>query len=421
MKYWIVAITSMAGLVLSCNAQISKQTTSEDREYPEKIRFTVKNASPLERKDAVVDINLDLLKKKYPAFNPQSMVVFVGKEVPSQCNDLNRDGKPDQLLLITNLGPGEKKMVEIRYNKTGSISPVYPNRTQAELSIRKGGNWENRKYIGGVFVNVNSLLVPPEHTDHSSYIRYEGPGWESDLVGYRFYLDWRNAIDLFGKKTSAMVLQNVGQDGFDSYHEMGDWGMDILKVGNSLGIGTLATWHDGKANRVAVTDSIFSEVLYSGPVQSMIRTHYYGWKTATDTLDLISELSITAGSRLTKHHVVLSKPIENLCTGIVRLDSTRILEGSQSTNWNFLATYGKQSLAFDSLGLAVIYKNSILTRVTGDKDSHVVVFSADENELNYFLLGAWEKEPGGIRNGEAFRRYLDNCIQDLNHPLEIEY
>ena len=34
-----------------------------------------------------------------------------------------------------------------------------------------------------------------------------------------------------------MVLPEVGLDGYDSYHEMSDWGADILKVGNRLGMG----------------------------------------------------------------------------------------------------------------------------------------------------------------------------------------
>src|SRR5699024_10733179 len=89
----------------------------------------------------------------------------------------------------------------IRFNKEGEQTHNYKKRTQAELSIKKGGKFENREYIGGKFENVDSLRVPDEHTDHSWFIRYEGPGWESDKVGYRFYLDWRNATDVFGKTT----------------------------------------------------------------------------------------------------------------------------------------------------------------------------------------------------------------------------
>ncbi|WP_300977302.1 DUF4861 family protein, partial [Flavobacterium sp.] len=72
-------------------------------------------------------------------------------------------------------------------------------KTYAEISVKEGGKWEGRKYIGGTFKNVQKLKLAPEHTDHSFDIRYEGPGWESNKIGYRLYLDWRNAIDIFGK------------------------------------------------------------------------------------------------------------------------------------------------------------------------------------------------------------------------------
>src|SRR5690606_41170855 len=64
-------------------------------------------------------------------------------------------------------------------------------------------------------------------------IRYDGPGIESDKVAYRIYLDERNGFDIFGKKTPDLVLQDVGLDGFESYHHPAPWGMDILKVGAS--------------------------------------------------------------------------------------------------------------------------------------------------------------------------------------------
>ena len=142
-------------------------------------------------------------------------------------------------------------------------------KTQAYLGLKEGGEWkwvtksngnEQYEYQGGVFKPVKSLKVDEKHTDHSFDIQFEGPGWESDKIGYRLYLDWRNAIDIFGKKTDKMVLQNVGLDGFDSYHEMQDWGVDVLKVGDALGIGTLAFWNGEKAVRVEKTDDISCSV-----------------------------------------------------------------------------------------------------------------------------------------------------------------
>lgn len=126
----------------------------------------------------------------------------------------------------------------------------------AEISIAKGGQWEEAKYVNRTsFKKTNELKLPNSHTDHSSFIRYEGPGWESDKVAYRLYLDWRNAIDVFGKKTNQMILESVGQDGYDSYHKMQDWGMDILKVGNSLGLGSFGRYDGNEVHHFKKVDS----------------------------------------------------------------------------------------------------------------------------------------------------------------------
>ncbi|WP_281275298.1 DUF4861 family protein [Flavobacterium cellulosilyticum] len=56
------------------------------------------------------------------------------------------------------------------------------------------------------------------------------------------YLDWRNAIDIFGKYAGTIVLPKVGLDGFDSYHEKCVWESDILKAGKAMGIGSIGRY-----------------------------------------------------------------------------------------------------------------------------------------------------------------------------------
>ena len=114
----------------------------------------------------------------------------------------------------------------------------------AELSIKDGGKWQGNEYIGGTFKNVNELQLPAEHTDHSYYIRYEGIGLENNQIGYRLYLDWRNATDIFGKKVNSLVLPEVGQDGFETYHHDAPWGQDILKSGRTIGVGSYGRYDE---------------------------------------------------------------------------------------------------------------------------------------------------------------------------------
>ena len=411
----------LVALLLGCSAKDDGNAVLK-KAYPEVIKLSVKNPADFARHEAAIVLEIVKLKAKAADFNDKAFVILSeANELASQANDLDGDGNAEQIVCVADFAPNETKPLLVRYAKSGALTREYPKRTQAELSHKVGGKFVNRKYEGGTFQNVQSLRVPPEHTDHSFYIRYEGPGWESDKVGYRFYLDWRNATDIFGKKTPNMVLQDVGQDGFDSYHEMLDWGMDVLKVGESLGIGSLAMWQEDKANRVAQTDSVTCAIMANGAVLSQIQTQYFGWKIGNSSYNLISNLSIAAGSRLTKHVVNISGNPENLCTGIVKLDSTKLLISPEtSEGWVYLATHGKQSLANDKLGMAVLFRKNDLMKITEDQHSHVVVLKPANGQLTYYFLGVWEQEPNGIKTAEAFEAYLDQTVAELNAPVVIE-
>src|SRR5690606_15214288 len=354
-------------------------------------------------------------------FDAESFVVLNGKtEVPAQFNKKDK-GKEGIVFVVDQLGANEKKTYTIKSSE--AIPNRYKKRTQAEISVRTGGKFENNKYVGGsAFQNIDSLRVPDEHTDHSFYIRYEGPGWESDLIGYRLYLDWRNAIDIFAKTTDDMVLQNVGQDGFDSYHEMADWGMDVLKVGKSLGIGSLSTVHDGQANRVDRTDSVISKILENGAVYSAVQNDYFGWEVAESKVDILSKLSIHAGTRLSHYEVTLEgDQLENMSTGIGKdLDKAKLFtsEGGNG-RWGYIATYGDQSLNDDKLGLAVLFSNDDFVEFTEDEHSHVVKLKPSAGKIDYYFLGAWELEPNGITNEEDFIHYINKTAEELANPVKV--
>jgi hypothetical protein len=390
------------------------------REYPESFNLKVTNGIDIERKEASVFVDVPTIKEKYPDFNPGAFVIMEAeKELPSQMIDSGVDGK--KIIFVADFSPKEIKKLTIRYAKEGNKNREYPRKTQAELSIKYGGKWVENKYEGGTFKDTNYLEVPPQHTVHSEFIRIEGPGWESDKVGYRLYLDLRNAIDVFGKKTGSPVLQDVGQDGFDSYHEMSPWGMDILKVGDALGIGAVGIWEKGKTRNVSKTEKLICEILADGPVYSLIRIKYPGWKTSSGKYDLTSELSITTGSPLTKHDIDVNKDIENLCTGIVKSDQVNILKPEdKESGWSYLATYGNQSIIGDKLGMAVLYRNKDKVMITEDDLNNVVVLKTREGKLTYYFLAAWEQEPGGIKNEGEFIDYLEKVIKELDSPFSVE-
>ncbi|RED22483.1 uncharacterized protein DUF4861 [Flavobacterium cutihirudinis] len=293
-------------------------------------------------------------------------------------------------------------------------------KTYAEISVKTDGKWEGRKYIGGtVFKNVDRLKLAPEHTDHSFDIRYEGPGWENNRIGYRLYLDWRNAIDIFGKKTPEIILPKVGQDNFDSYHEMSDWGADILKAGKGIGIGSIDRFLNNEKLHFREVDSTIATVA-NNEKESTVKVNYYGWKTASDKIDFTSVLTIKPNDLYTKHTFQASKEIKGVCTGIVKQKNTELLKKeSKNKKWAYLATYGEQSLVPDKLGMALFYEVNTVENIADTDLDYLLVFKPATKATSFYLLGAWEQEVNGIKSQADFVKYLNEKLEILNKKGKI--
>lgn len=332
--------------------------------------------------------------------------------------DKNGDGKADTLLLWVTVPANGQQQVNI---SQGNAKPMA--RTHAELSVRQGGKWQGQKYVadGFTFKEADQYQTPPQLTDHSFYLRYEGPGWESDKIGYRLYLDWRNASDVFGKRTSDMVLKDVGQDGYESYHHLSDWGMDVLKVGKSLGIGSLGRLTgQGIAHFKDVKDTRY-QLEKDGGLRSAFKVHYRGWKVNDETLDVDSRYQIDAGSYASKVTVSTRPATQNLVTGLVKLPATELLKGN-SGDWHYMATWGKQSLSGkdDNLGLALFYKASEVAKVSEGDHDHMLQFTASEQPLHYYLMSYWPDPAKASSGDEAhFKALLTEQLTRLASPLKV--
>jgi hypothetical protein len=195
--------------------------------------------------------------------------------------------------------------------------------------------------------------------------------------------------------------------------------MDLMKVGKSLGLGSIGIWIDSSAVRVEATDSVTCEIRHNGDLVSAIRTSYFGWKTKNDTIDVVSDLSIHAGTRLTKHELNTTHETQ-LCTGIVKDKLARVFksEGNKDS-WGYIATYGKQSLNGDNLGLVVLFSPSYFTSFREDAGSHVVNLKTVDNKVDYSFGAAWALETNGITNEADFIKWVERSARELANPVIV--
>lgn len=375
-----------------------------------------------------------------------------GQPLPSQLVDRDGNGQPDHLLLVLPRLEGQQTLT-LTPSEQAPSSSAQASRAHAEISIKTGGHWQGARYIGGSFQPVKQLTTPAQYTDHSEFIRYEGPGIESDKVAYRIYLDWRNGFDIYGNITGKPILHQVGLDGYESYHNMQSWGLDLLKVGQSLGTGGFGFWDGKQVQSVGDVASHSATILHDGPLYSAFSIDYHGWRlpakqvrdskapngvralpapsqnTPKVQLDVNAQFSMLAGSRLV-HTQVKLKPqgkahqrspelLPAMAIGLVKHANAELLTGtleSSGHQYTYLATWGKQSLNNDDLGMAVLVKRGAVHQFTADSTSHVAVIKPSGNQFEYYFLAAWSGEPNGITSKADFINYLQQQVQRLTSP-----
>lgn len=366
----------------------------------------VSNPSDFARRDQLLSFRLDELGGDF------SRVTSGGVPVASQVLDTDDDGTPDRLIFIANFQANEVKNFTLGL---GTASD-FKKRTHAEISIKTGGEWNDKHYEGGTFKNVDHVTTPPQYTDHSEYIRYEGPGIESDKIGYRFYLDWRNGFDIFGKVRPELALHKTGLDGYDSYHHMADWGADILKVGDSLGMGGFGFWNGASVDRVSEVENRSATITHDGAIYSSLNIGYKGWSVNGTKVDLSADLSMVAGSSLVHVKLKLGQVLPNLVTGLVKHEDAIVILGDldmPGQNYGYMATYGPQSLFKDNLGMFILFKKDSMIQIVEDKHNQAVVLRLQDNAVDYYFGAVWAGEENPIVTLEQFETYLKGQAEKL--------
>ncbi|WP_088329636.1 DUF4861 family protein [Lacimicrobium sp. SS2-24] len=381
-------------------------------------QITITNPSSIDRQDEVVRVPLTSLGQAESTLIHSEVMLDNGRTtIPGQWLDTDKDGQPDELLFSVSV-PAESK---VSYELVGTQNANLSKRTHAELGVRQNAKWQDGRLTGGSFKSAKAMTLPEKHEIGDGLFKYEGPGWESDKVAYRLYFDQRNILDIFGKRRSDITLPQVGQVGAPSYHELQDWGMDILKTGPSIGLGSVAFYEDGQARRIDNSEMMQVSIAHSSPLYSEVNVAHRGFVSKEGLAAIDTHYSIAAGSALTKVTVSVEGEAPPLVTGIVKHVETLMRSDlQQQGDWHYVATFGPQSYINDALGMAIFYRAEDLQKLGEDQHNHLVVMKPSAKHLQYYFAGYWQQGPDGISDQEQFKTELERTLTRLNQPLQLQ-
>lgn len=394
--------------------------------------ITLSNNSNIELLDKAISIKRVVVDKSYTKTFP--LLICKKDTIPSQVNDLDGDGKWDELFVVANFASKEKKIVQLKWVNE---APKFPIRTSVRFGKREA---ENIPLQPATEESVNAHQVYKK----LGFQKYQtdGPSWENDKVGFRHYLDGRNAKDVFGKKTPGITPEDVGINSAgaveDNYHVMHDWGRDIFPVGTSAGLGGYALLVNNEITRLGIigTDTLNNiekttfKIVAEGPVNSVLRYNFQNWKASGKNYQVNETTSIWPGMYAYKNTVKI-KGITGKETFLIALSNINNQNGLKVIEvgkWVCLIqhdnlTYKREWI----LGTAIIvpqkdYLGYIEAPKTGQlTDSYLAKMKILENtSIRYYAVAGWELSADkNFKDANYFTDYVTNLAKQLAVEITV--
>ena len=396
-------------LVLCASASASAQKTFD---------VTVTNDYPKAKSNAPVVLRLD----KYGFDVKSALVKTDGREIPCQLDDIDQDGRFDELCFITDVAGNVSKKFTVTLYDEGEPRNYQPQVYVEMLLSNKKVKQSNKQdlYI--------SQLTVDNGTNPYWTLHHHGAAFENDMVAYRIYFDHRQTVDIYGKYERRLELKET-QFYPDEQQKAARYGDDVLWVGSTLGLGTLRGWDGGKPTMLTDVDKRSQRIISRGPIRTIVEVKDKGWtpQPGDKPIDMTALYTLYAGRRECSVDVKFSKPAAGylLSTGFINVKNSteysdkKGLRGCWGTDWPVSA---KDSVGHkrETVGLGIcVPEEYIVSEEPANKDNYAYVIKTDTDELHYKITFCSDNETLGYHSDEEWYSFLKEWKEDLAHPLRI--
>lgn len=382
-------------------------------------KVIVTNPSDADRKDVPVVVDLHkTLKKKVSNILSAEVTTPDGSSIPSQLDDLDGDLIPDELAFVCNVSARSSITFKVQFSPISS-KKTFPARTAAFMKV-----WD-RKYR---YPYINSIEYQGRNEPLATYDAIYGHGaqWESELVGFRVYMDHRQSIDIYGKPTPQLVLDKTN---FYSTREdiAAGLGCDILFAGPSVGAGSFRGYIDGRPTYVDSVEARGQRVIASGPVRAIVEVTDKNWYYAGKTLQMRQRYTIYAGHRDVEVDLQLTGADVNglaFCTGVQKLEMDN--EGLMDFTNGLVGSWGRNvpdkaaEDLIEGVGLGVSVDTRYLTSKKEDAYNYLDILHPINGRIRYHLAICALMERDGFKDAKSWFNWLHEWQAELNQPCTIK-
>ncbi len=246
-------------------------------------------------------------------------------------------------------------------------------------------------------------------------MHHHGVALESEQMAYRIYFDNRHTIDVYAKRTPRLELaRSLWYPNDEQLAE--HFGDDVLKVGNTIGVGTVRPY-DAQKQKLTAMDKFVSRtqrIVSLNQKKAVAEVVVQGLQIEDTIVDLTTRYTILAGHRDMKCEVFCNVPLHTLVTGVQKIgsgpsitenDADACLLASWGTDWpvNDTIKYAKETV-----GLAVTIQKQYVTECLSDDKQRLAGIKLDEKGYAKFYLTvvAQKEEQPQATDFDTFLNYV---------------
>ena len=355
---------------------------------------TVRNPIDITRANETIELSASAVTTLLAVDDVRNVHVLDGeKEVLAQPIDLNDDGKFEQLIFQTDIGPNATR----------------------------------------TFTLAAGARLTPTVSDFKAYGRFvrerrDDFAWENDRIAHRMYgaalETWAqepltsSTVDVWTKRVRRLIINDWYMS--DDYHRDNGTGGDFYSAGKSRGCGGNGLW---------INDTLYpsanfrdSRVLANGPIRVMFELTYQSWNAGSVKVSEVKRISLDAGQNLDRFESVYTidgnpKPLA-FAAGIKNQPGSEVVT-SKDTGimrvWEPVQVKGN-----GNVGLAVVVDPSQILTFTESAGNYLVVVNVPATgPASYYAGFGWDKS-GDFVNVAEWDAYLSQLARRLKSPLEVK-
>ena len=386
----------------------------------ETLTVNVSNTTKQERTDQPVIIPL----ADYGDIR-SALVTVDGKEIACQLDDLDQDEQYDELCFLVDLGSHQKKQYSVTLYHEGEPRS-YPARVYAEMLMRNDKVKEKNRHDNF----IESITARGDCANSYNLQHHHGVSFESELNGIRIYFDKRQTIDLYGKFTKRLELQETQFYTSDEQKKNG-YGDDVLWVGNTFGLGAFRGWDGKEPTMIDPVRSRTQRIISYGPLRTIVEIVDRGWQAPSVTgkpltLNMTIRYTQYAGHRDTDVDLFFNRDVSDMVfsTGIINVKGSEEFSDKRGLRACWGTDYPSTDTvkwSRETVGLAIcIPQKHIVSEEPANKDNYGFVVKSDKNQLKYKISYTSANESFGFHSAREWFDYLTEWKFEVEQPVKVE-